>query len=161
MFSKRKSKVPVGNVLIEEIYVLEELKPKTDEIFLYLMERSLEGAIPVYFANIPIPLVQKFDQGFRPEYHDVGQAAIEQVMSDWEEGFVNYVWVYPRSNRYIQSDDYITFAAALRGEADYLPCMVMGPLTVPGAISVHGPLNVDDIKKSLDLVKNEHSLLWR
>jgi len=105
---------------------MPELRPKNDEVFLYLAERSLRGEEPVFFAAVPMEKIVPFDSEYDPEAHPVGREAVKAVMQSWEQGQVMAAWVYPRADKYVLSDDYIILAAARHGKPDYIPCYIVG-----------------------------------
>lgn len=128
---------------------LPGLRPLEDSTFLYLLEQAVEGKMEVYFAAVPFNLVQPFDEKFNPSLHPAGAAAINQTIMAWSKGHVQPCWVYPRAGKFILSDDYITYYAAIEGQPDYLPCFIVGNPQQEGVKEVQGPLSKDLVLKHL------------
>jgi hypothetical protein len=133
-------------VSVDEIDALLGLRPLRDDILGYLLQRALDGLVPVYFAAVPRTLIRPFDPEYDPAKHPVGAAAIEQTMAEWRAGRFPHVWVYPSRDEYVLSDDYIPWAAALRGRPDFLPCWVLGYPSVPGTVDTHGPVEQQRVR---------------
>jgi len=133
----------------DEIDILPGLVPRHDQEFDYLLQRALGGLVPVYFAAVPRTLIRPFDTEYDPAKHPVGAMAIEQTTAEWRAGTFHHVWVYPSGDAYVLSDDYIPWAAATRGQPDFLPCWVLGYPSVPGAVDVQGPIAPSGVRKLL------------
>ena len=142
----RRETVPV-----DKVGTLEGLKPLKDDVFSYLLERAAAGEADVYFAAVPMGLVDPFDTEYRPQDHPIGAAAIDQIFKAWQAGEYQPCWVYPRNGRFILSDDYISFAAALRGDPESLPCWVIGLPEHPDVKDVQGPIELGDVRELLGL----------
>jgi hypothetical protein len=136
-------------VSVDEIDALLGLRPLRDEILGYLLQRAVDGLLPVYAAALPRTLIRPFDPEYNPEKHPLGLAAVEQTMAEWRAGQVPHVWVYPSVDAYVLSDDYIPWAAALRGQPDFMPCWVLGYPSVPGTGEVQGPIDQESVRKLL------------
>jgi hypothetical protein len=128
---------------------LPGLQPLKDEVFLYLLKEAISGKLSVYFAAVPLELIEPFDKKYNPSLHPVGMAAIQQVMTDWENGHFANSWVYPKDGNFILSDDYIIYFAALEGQPDYIPCLILGDPHQDGVKDIQGPLSLGFIKKQL------------
>jgi hypothetical protein len=128
---------------------LPGLQPLKDEVFLYLLEQALSGKLFVYFAAVPFNLIEPFDKEYNPKLHPIGAAAIKTTMDLWLNNQFTNCWVYPKNNKFILSDDYIPYFAAIEGQPDYLPCFVLGDPNIEGVVDIKGPLTVDSIKKHL------------
>jgi hypothetical protein len=61
------------------------------------------------------------------------------------------MWVYPKGDIFIVSDDYFTLAAAERGQPDLVPCWVLGKITRGNAEQVQGAIGQDVIRRMLGL----------
>jgi hypothetical protein len=61
-------------------------------------------------------------------------------MQDWRNGKLQNVWVYPKGELFVASDDYFTLAAAERCQPDFLPCWVLGGPAPGSAKDVQGPV---------------------
>jgi hypothetical protein len=139
----------------DEIDALLGLRPLRDHVYGYLLERAAIGALPLYFAAIPRALIRPFDTEYDPSKHPIGEAAIEQTMADWRAGIFHYAWVYPSDDSYVLSDDYIPWAAAQRGQPDFLPCWVLGHPSAAGAVDIQGPIEPSRVRELLGLRDNE------
>jgi hypothetical protein len=150
-------------VSVDEIDSLLGLRPLRDDVLGYLLQRAVDGLVPVYFAAVPRTLIHPFDTEYDPTKHPVGAAAIEQAMADWRAGNFAHVWVYPRGDGYVLSDDYIPWAAVLRGQPAFLPCWVLGYPSVPGAVDIQGPVELQRVRKLLGFGNghNEERLISR
>jgi len=128
------------------LQTLPELTPPSDPVLTYLLERAVEGNLPVYFAAVPLELVKPFSDSFDPRRHPVGVHAIAAVQQRWKnQRFTNLV-VYPQGNVFIMSDDYITYYACLEGNSEYVPCWVLGACTNESARDVQGPIRKEDVR---------------
>ena len=127
------------------------LVPRTDDMFMNLVGRAVAGAVPVYFAIIPRSLVRPFDASCNVAAHPAGEAAINMVMSDFRASEYHYAWAYPHEGAYVLSNDYVIWAAAERGQVDYLPCWVLGFPAVKGVVGISGPLESSVVRLILEL----------
>jgi hypothetical protein len=152
-----------ARVSVDEIDALLGLRPLRDDVLGYLLQRAVEGVVPVYFAAVPRMLIHPFDTEYDPAKHPVGAAAIAQTMAEWRSGHVPHVWVYPRGAAYVLSDDYIPWAAALRGQPDFLPCWVLGYPSVAGTVDIQGPVEPQRVRRLLGFgdSNNEERLISR
>jgi hypothetical protein len=141
-------------VSVDEIDALLGLRPLRDDILGYLLQRALDGQVPVYFAAVLRTLIRPFDAEYDPAKHPVGAAAIEQAMAEWQAGMFPHVWVYPSEDAYVLSDDYIPWAAATRGQPDFLPCWVLGYPSVPGTVDIQGPVDPLKVRQLLGFGDN-------
>jgi hypothetical protein len=126
---------------------MKGLQPLKDEVLLYLWEQALSGQINVYFAAVPFNLIIPFDKEYDPRKNPVGRAAVNQAMEEWSEGKIQDVWLYPKQNNYVLSDDYITYFAAVEGEPDYLPAFIFGEVINPAVIDIQGPIPKEELAK--------------
>jgi hypothetical protein len=140
----REEKVPLKNIISDN-----KLRPPDDPVFSYLLEDAVKGRIPVYYAAVPLELVRPFAPDFHPEEHPIGKQAMQAIFDNWQSGKFIPMWVYPRNDNFIMSDDYITYAAALKGQPDYVPCWVLGDPKLPGVKDIQGPIKTEDILKIL------------
>lgn len=138
-------------VSVNEIDALLGLRPLRDDVLGYLLGRALQGHVPVYFAAIPRGLIRPFDSEYDPAKHPVGAAAIEHTAAEWRAGNYPSIWVYPSGDAYVLSDDYIPWAAALRGKPQFLPCWVLGYPSVPGAVDINGPIEPERVRRLLGI----------
>ena len=126
------------------------LVPRTDDIFMSLLGRAVAGEVPVYFAIVPRTLVRPFDTTCNVAAHPAGEAAIKKLMSDLIASEYHYAWVYPHGSGYVLSNDYVIWAAAERGNVDWLPCWVLGFPAVQGAVGVSGPVEPSVVRLILE-----------
>jgi hypothetical protein len=77
-----------------EIRQIPELTPATDEVLLSLFDRACKGQLLVYFAAIPLRLIEPFDKAYDPRRHPVGRAAVDECSREWGEGHFHTSWVY-------------------------------------------------------------------
>jgi hypothetical protein len=133
----------------KSLHVNENLKPQTDEIFMYLLEQAIRGGVLVYYGAVPFDLIRPYDTNYNPEAHLAGKAAIQKVMEAWQAGHFAHSWVYPRGDHFILADDYITYAAAKKGKPDFLPCWILGLPTATGVKDVQGPIATEDVRSLL------------
>lgn len=116
-------------------------QPPDDPVFAYLMQEALYGALPVWFAAVPLPRVRRFDPTFRPENTEHGPDVVAQIMAKWRAGEFAKLWIYPKGDLFIASDDYFTLAAAEKGQPDYLPCWILGPFDTKTVKDPKGPVS--------------------
>lgn len=128
-----------------------EWVPPTDLVFRHLMQEAALSAVPVYYAGIPLTRLKRFAPTFRPENTKDGDKAVAAIMAQWRAGQVARMWVYPKGQLFIVSDDYFTLAAGEKGEPDYMPCWVLGAVPDGAAKNVQGPIDQKEIRKMLGL----------
>ena len=126
-----------------------EWKPPTDPVFLYLLQEAMFGSLQVFYATVPTPRVKRFNPGFRPERTPSGEAVVDAIFQDWKKGDFKTMWVYPKGDLFIASDDYFTLAAVDRGEPDFVPCWVLGKPDHAIVRNVQGPMEQESIRKML------------
>ena len=144
MFFNRKPKP-------EEPKINPEWQPPGDPVFQYLLQEAAMGWVQVYFAAIPLSRIKRFAPTFRPESTKDSAAVVAAIMERWRAGDFNKIWVYPKGDLFIASDDYFTLAAAEKGQPDLLPCWVLGELKTGIAEQVQGPMDQSAIAKMLGL----------
>jgi hypothetical protein len=115
-------------------------KPPTDPVFQCLWQEAMFGQLPDFFAAVPLSRVVPFDPTFHPERTGDGERVVQALMQDWRNGKFQNVWVYPKGELFVASDDYFTLAAAERGQPDFLPCWVLGAPAPGSAKDVQGPV---------------------
>jgi len=76
--------------------VLPGLTPKFDPTLDGLMDSAIKGAVPVYFAAVPLALCLPFDVEYRADLHQVGAAAIDRAFQQACAGNFKRMLVYPR-----------------------------------------------------------------
>lgn len=130
---------------IDKIKVNNEFKPPDDPVFQYLYEEASRSRVPVYFAVVPLSLIRPFAPDFHPENHPIGKQMVEAITADWREGHFTYMWIYPKENYFIMSDDYLLFASAMQGQPDFMPCWVLGYPWLPGVRDIQGPIKPEDV----------------
>lgn len=131
------------------IEALSGLSPLFDPVFDHLLERALSGDTEVYFAAVPRALVRPFDPDYNPSLHPVGVAAISEVNTRWRAGDVSQVWVYPKDDGFIMSDDYIVWEALKEGQPDFVPCWVLGKPNPSTVKDLQGPLEQSAVRRAL------------
>lgn len=136
--------VKVNQILNEG---LPGLQPLEDKVFQYLFGQAMTGDLQVFWAAIPMGLIIPFDKEYNPSLHPVGAAAIEEVTKEWQKGQFRYCWVYPQNKKFVLSDDYIIYFAALNGKPDYLPCFVMGDPHEDGVVDIQGPMSPESLRE--------------
>jgi hypothetical protein len=124
-------------------------KPPDDPVYQYLLEEAGKGRIPVYFAAVPLSLIQPYDPEFHPEKTPKGKEVLDSTVAFSQGGKFHYLWIYPRQEHFVMSDDYLTYAAALKLQPDFLQCMVLGHPNMPGVKDAQGPIRTEDIRKLL------------
>jgi hypothetical protein len=133
-------------IKIKDIKTLPGLQPRKDEVFLYLLEEALLEKIQVYYAAVPLGLIKPFDETYDPRLHPIGAEAIKQTIELWTNGKFSYCWVYPKADKFILSDDYIVYFAAIEGQPDYLPCFILGNPHFEGVENIQGPISIETLK---------------
>lgn len=124
-----------------------EWTPPIDPVFQYLLQEALFGNLPVYFAAVPLGRVLRFEPTFRPEGGPNGEMIVAAIMQNCREGQFKQLWVYPKGDTFIASDDYFTLAAAERGQPDFVPCWVLGIPSPAAAKDVQGPIEQKALRK--------------
>lgn len=144
---------------IREVNTNWELKPQHDDTFSRLLEQAVDGATPVYYAQVPLALCIPFDADYRPDLHEVGAAYIDHVKSEWQAGRFSHMVVYQRGRWFVVSDDYIPLFASLDGLPDFVPCWILGKPTGNDATHVQGPLDPPSVRKVLVPESGEMTIL--
>ncbi len=140
---------PAQRIEVKKLAALPGLQPQHDEVFVYLGEQALSGQVEVYFAAVPLHLIEPYDKQYDPRNHPVGRALVDQVSQAWKQGKFPAIWLYPRGEKFILSDDYLAYCAALEGQPDYLPCFVFGKPSQPDVRDVQGPIQPQDVMERL------------
>jgi len=122
-----------------EIESLAGLRPLFVPVLHHLIERAVSGHVDVYFAAVPRPLIRPFDPDYNPARHPVGRSAISEVHAKWRSGDFTAIWVYPKDNEFIMSDDYITWEAVKEGAPDFVPCWILGKPDLERRQGFEGP----------------------
>lgn len=135
----------------DKINVNNEFKPPDDPAFAYLLDETIAGRVPVYFAAVPLGLIRPFAPDFHPENYPIGRELVEAIIADWREGHFQYMWIYPKENHFVMSDDYLIFASAVQGQPDFMPCLVLGDPRLPGVKDIQGPIRHEDVRQLLGL----------
>jgi hypothetical protein len=123
-----------------------ELTPPKDAILDYLLGRALEGQIYLYFAQIPLRMIEPFDISFDPRKHSLGRQLVDAHLSQGQRGQMSYMWVYPRDGKFIMSDNYVTYYACVEGGPEVVPCWVLGE-PYAGVEQAQGPIDPKDVRK--------------
>jgi hypothetical protein len=140
-----------ASVPISTIGTLPELTPKKDDRFSALLQSAVSGAVPVYYAAVPLALCVPFDLDYRPDLHPVGANAISQMAEAWKNGQFQKLFVYQQGKWFVVSDDYIQLFAALTGLPDYVPCWVLGKPESDLVRDVQGPIASNEVSRLLGL----------
>ena len=69
-----------------------ELTPPKDVILDYLLGCALEGQIHLYFAAIPLGMIEPFDASFDPRKHPLGRQWVDALLSQWQRGQMPNMW---------------------------------------------------------------------
>ena len=115
----------------DSIKVNPTLRPNYDNRFTEYYGEAIEGKIPVYYANVPVPLLIPFDPDYRPDKHPIGMKSIEAMQKRWEQQNFNAIYAYQRGFWFVVSDDYISLFAAMMHNYETVVCLVMGELNHP------------------------------
>jgi hypothetical protein len=132
-----------------EIEALAGLRPLFDLVFRHLIEGAVHGRVDVYFAAVPHRRIRPFDPDYSPARHPVGAAAISDVQARWARGEFSPVWVYPKENEFILSDDYVVWEALKKGEPEFVPCWILGKPDTSIVKDLQGPLEELAVKRAL------------
>jgi len=140
---------------VKDMHLLPELTPKMDETFMRLLEETIQGTLPLYFAAVPLRLCVPFDLDYRPDRHPIGKQAIQSEFARGVTGTLSPMIVYPRGAWFVVSDNYISLFAALLGNPEFVPCWVMGKPDEEYARDIQGPLDVNEVPKALGASQDE------
>jgi hypothetical protein len=138
---------------VKNIKSKDGLTPSEDKVLIYLLGQAINNRIPVYFAAVPLALIEPYDKNYNPATDPIGQQVINAVIHEWKQNIFKTVWVYPDGDKYILSDDYITYFAALEGKPDFLPCWILGKPDDTRIKDVQGPIDCKEIPSLLGLTK--------
>jgi hypothetical protein len=120
--------------------------PPPDAVLDYLLREALSGGLPVYVGAVPLARLRRFRDDFRPERTLRGRRVVQAIFEQWRADSAPRLWVYPRGDVFMVSDDYLTLAAAERGQ-DAVPCWILGRgKDLPGA---RGPLDPHAVRRLL------------
>ena len=126
-----------------------EWVPPDDSVFQHLLMEAAAGRLSVYFAVVPFSRLRRFAPTFHPENTNGGGDVVAEIMRHWRAGDFHKMWVYPKGEHFIVSDDYFTLAAAERGQPDFVPCWVLGMVSEGYATDVQGPIDPEWVRKTL------------
>lgn len=126
----------------------ERFEPPPDPVFQYLLEQAWRGSVIVYWAEVPLNSVQRFDPLWKPERLPGGAPAMQAVMRAIGEGHVPRPWVYPRGDRFIMSDDYFTLACFEMLKVETVRVWHLG--VPPDGLPSHGPLAIEIIRGAIE-----------
>ena len=127
-------------------------RPSCDPVFHYLMEQALAGKLAVHRAVVPLRLIYPYDASYHPQDLPIGRLVIGLVIREWERGASPVVRVYPDKDRFVLSDDYVYFEAALKAKRPDLHCLVLGEADHPGVREIEGPLPRGELKRALEWI---------
>jgi hypothetical protein len=117
---------------------LKRFEPRSDPIFLYLLEEAWNGSIPVYAAEVPLKAVRRADPFWAPENSPDGIRAMKAVMAQIGAGRDFRPWVYPKKNKLIVSDSYFVLACFEMLKPETIRVWHLGIPAVE--LPAHGPL---------------------
>lgn len=117
-----------------------DLTPPRDAVLGYLLREALAGALPVFVGAVPLARLRRFRDDFRPERTPRGERLVEAIFAQWRADAAPRLWVYPRGDVFMVSDDYLTLAAVERGPSDLVPCWILGPVSPADIEHVRGPV---------------------
>jgi len=136
---------------IDQPLINPNWQPPPDPVFQYLLDEAVRGWVPVYFAAVPLVRLKRAAPTFHPENTPGGPDVVTQIMQRWRSGDFRNLWVYPKDDVFVVSDDYFTLAAAEIGTPDFMPCWVLGKITKGNAEQVQGPIPQDTVRDLLGL----------
>ena len=146
--------MPSEWIPLNQIASIPELTPPKDPEFARRLDAVWSGAMPMYYATVPVTLLRPFSSEYDPSKHPIGVQMIERVMRDWSGGQMKYMIGYEQDGAMIISDHYIVLAAIQRGQPEYVPVWVMGKPSLAGLMDVQGPIMQSDIPKLLGFEKD-------
>ena len=118
----------------------DDLTPPRDAVLDYLLREALAGALPVYAGAVPVARLRRFREDFRPERTFGGERVVRAIFAQWGADAAPRLWVYPRGDVFMVSDDYLALAAAERGTAELVPCWILGPVRPAEMETLRGPV---------------------
>jgi hypothetical protein len=113
--------------------------PPRDAVLAYLLLEALAGELPVYVGAVPLGRLRRFRDDFRPERTTDGERLVRAIFEQLRADALPRLWVYPRGDVFMVSDDYLTLAAAERG-GDLVPCWILGPVPPAHLKHLRGPI---------------------
>jgi hypothetical protein len=134
-------------VNLKDIHTHPDLSPKLDETFISLMQKALEGEVPVYFAAVPLVLCVPFDLDYRPDLHHIAAQVIAEYAKDLNNKTFHKMLVYPRGKWFIVGDHYLELFSTFEALPAYAPCWILGKLDNEHVRDLQGPISPDDFKK--------------
>lgn len=137
---------------LAQLQSIPELVPPIDPVFSYLLEEAIAGRVQVYYAEVPLKLVWPFAPSFDVEAHPVGKMMVDAVFEAGCQGQFEKIWVYPKDDHFVSSDDYAILAAARRGDPDLVPCWVLSNPHLPGVQNIRGPITTMDGRRLIGYV---------
>ncbi len=96
--------------------------PPKDDIFLDLYKKAYKGEIPVYWGMISIEGINPYSN-YRPE---VSTEYIDNIHQKIKSGVLPFIYVYPKNEIYIMSDDYNLYYVYLFSGYKKIPCYILG-----------------------------------
>ncbi len=122
----------------------ERFAPRSDAIYIYLMEGAAEGSVPVYTVEAPISAFQAHDPFWGPQHAPDGIAVMKGVMKKISEGEALRPWVYPLGGKLIYADDYFLMACLRMLRVQHVRAFHL--LMPPPDMPAHGPLALDTVR---------------
>jgi hypothetical protein len=110
----RCNKNRIRSIPIASINGKSEFTPPEDTSLSQLLTSSSLGKVEVFKAWVDTALVRPCAPGFNPFKHPPGSDLLEQCVSRMRDDGVPAIWVYPSHGKFVMSDDYLVYYAALQ-----------------------------------------------
>ncbi len=93
-----------------------------DEVLIKLLVKGYKGEVDCYWALIDIKAIQPFSD-FRP---NISGSFIDSTQQRVDGGDLPSIYVYPKGDKFIMSDDYNLYYLYLKWDFKKIPCFILG-----------------------------------
>jgi hypothetical protein len=118
-----------------------QLAPKRVRRFVELLQGAVKGEVPVFFAQIPLPLCVPFDLDYLPDSNPATASGIRQFADQIRKHQTPRICVYPRGRWFVVADDYLPFFAAIEKRLQSVPCWILSAVDNPLVEKLQGPIS--------------------
>ena len=116
-----------------------------DEKFMELYKKAFKEEIPVFWAMIDIEAIKPHSK-FKPE---PSQRSVDIIHQKLKDGKFPAIYVYPKNDYFIMSDDYTLYYKYFYSGYKAIPCIVLGEPKGKSVKDQVGPIKLPKIEGEL------------